>query len=297
MRTSLLIGLGAVLVAGCATLSREPAVIAPVPGSIFDTRNHAYVSTEVVQRAVREANFVLLGEIHDNLEHHRLQRELVGHMLAAGRRPALVMEQLDREFQAALDAEREQNDRTADQLLDAARFNRRGWQVDGYRPLVELAMENDLPIVAANVSRNEARAIVRDPSKAGVPPVPKEVDDAIASDIERSHCGQTPPAAMLTGMVAAQRARDAAMAAAMQTHTKRGAVLIAGGGHVRVDRGAPLYMKERPLVIAFMEVDADRRSLKDYLDGHFATARSFDYVWFTEKAARADPCAEMPVMK
>lgn len=293
MRASFLVI--AAVVAGCTTLAREPAVIAP--GSIFDTRSQTYVAPAVVQRAVREANFVLLGEIHDNPEHHRLQRALIGDMLAAGRRPALVMEQLDREYQSALDAARQQQDRTADQLLDAAHFNRRGWQIEGYRPLVELALENDLPIVAANVSRNDARAIVRDPSKAGLPPVPKEVDHAIAADIERSHCGQTPPAPMLAGMVAAQRARDAAMAQAMQRQAGRGAVLIAGGGHVRADRGAPLYMAERPLVIAFVEVDAEMKSLQAYLDGSFATARSFDFVWFTEKAARPDPCADMPAMK
>lgn len=285
-----------IFVAGCAGLPGEKA-IAPVPGSIWDTRAQAYVSTEVVQRAVRESNLVLLGETHDNLEHHRLQRELLGHVIAAGRRPALVMEQLDREFQPALDAERTRAGRTAESVLDAGRFNRRGWQLHGYQPLVELALQYELPLVAANVSRNDARAIVRDPASAGLPPVDRQVEDALAGDIERSHCGQKPEPALLTGMVTAQRARDAAMAQALQKQAARGAVLIAGGGHVRADRGAPLYLAERPLVIAFLEVDTSRRSVKSYLDNEFATARSFDYVWFTERAARPDPCADMPPLQ
>jgi uncharacterized iron-regulated protein len=283
---------------GCASLPNAPEAIAPVPGSIWDARAGTYVSTEVVQRAVRESNLVLLGETHDNLEHHRLQRELLGHILATGRRPALVMEQLDREFQAALDGERARAGRTADSVLDAAHFNRRGWGSDGYRPLVDLALQYELPLVAANVSRNDARAIVRDPAKAALPPVGKPVEDALAADIERSHCGQRPAPALLAGMVAAQRARDVAMAQALQKQAARGAVLIAGGGHVRVDRGAPLYLGERPLVVAFLEVDSGgKRALKDYLDDEFATARSFDFVWFTERATRTDPCADMPRMQ
>ena len=279
--------------AGCATLPHEP-VIAPAPGSIWDTRAHAYVSTESVQRAVRASNLVLLGETHDNPEHHRLQQELLTQVTATGRRPALVMEQLDREFQAALDAERARPGRTADTFLDAGHFNRRSWQVDGYRPLVELALQYDLPVIAANVSRDDARAIVRDPARAGLPPVAKHVEDALAADIDRSHCGEKAEPAVLAGMVAAQRARDVAMARALQQEAARGAVLIAGGGHVRADRGAPLYMSQRPLVIAFVEVDSARHSLKEYLDDQFATSQSFDFVWFTERAVRADPCADKP---
>ncbi len=281
---------------GC-TAPGQPPVIAPVAGSIWSTRERTYVSTEAVQRAVRETNLVLMGETHDNLEHHRLQRELLGQMLATGRRPALVMEQFDREFQSGLDAERARAGHTAESVLDAGRFDKRGWSVDGYRPLVELALQYELPLIAANVSRNDARAIVRDPAKAALPPVGKPVEDALAADIERSHCGERPAPALLAGMVAAQRARDLAMAQALSTQVTRGAVLIAGGGHVRADRGAPLYMKERPLVVVFLEVDAERHSLKEYLDGEFSTAKSFDFVWFTERAARPDPCADMPALK
>jgi uncharacterized iron-regulated protein len=288
---------GALLIAGaagCATVPAEPPAIAPVAGSIWDTRAKTYVSTEVVQRAARESNFVLLGEIHDNLEHHRLQRELLVHVLATGRRPALVMEQLDREFQPALEAERARAGHTADTVLDAGKFSRRGWGIENYRPLVELALQYELPIVAANVSRNDARAIVRDPARAALPPVARLVEDALGADIDRSHCGETPEPALRAGMVAAQRARDVAMAQALQKEAERGAVLIAGGGHVRVDRGAPLYLGQRPLVIAFVEVDASRRSIKEYLDDQYATVRSYDFVWFTERAARADPCVDMP---
>jgi len=267
-----------------------------VPGRIWDARANAFVTRATLVRAADKASVVLLGETHDNREHHRLQREVLESIVATGRRPALVMEQFDREYQGALDAERVRAGRTADSVLDAGHFNRRGWQVDGYRPLVEVALQAGLPIVAANLSRNDARAIVRDPAQVVLPPVNPAVEQALAADIDRSHCGETTPPAILAGMVAAQRARDLGMAQALEQQAARGAVLIAGIGHVRADRGAPLYMRQRPLVIAFMEVDEERHTLHDYFDREFATEASFDYVWFTARAERADPCAEPPAL-
>jgi uncharacterized iron-regulated protein len=285
-----------VVTTSCGTTAREGSAAAQLTGRIWDLRAGAFVTDGVVRGAVRAAPVILLGETHDNPEHHRLQRELLAEAVASGRRPALVMEQLDREFQAALDTERKRTGRTADTVLDAGQFNRRSWQVEGYRPLVAVALESGLPIIAVNVSRNDARSIVRDPARAALPPVAKRVEDDLAAEIERSHCGEKTPPALLAGMVAAQRARDVAMAQALTREEERGAVLIAGVGHVRADRGAPIYMSRRPLVIAFIEVDPERGEPKDYFDGAFATAASFDYAWFTERAGRPDPCAEKPTL-
>jgi uncharacterized iron-regulated protein len=273
---------------------RENAGGAALAGRIWDARAGEFVAAADMHRAVRFAKVVLLGETHDNPQHHRQQRELLAQIVATGRRPAVVMEQFDREFQAQLDAERVRAGRTADTVLDAGHFDRRSWEVEGYRPLVELALEFDLPIVAANLSRGDARLIVRDPARAALPAVDARVEHSLAADIEGSHCGEKIAPAVLAGMVAAQRARDVTMAQALVTQADRGAVLIAGIGHVRADRGAPLYLPRRQLVIGFVEVDSERRRPQDYFDGTFATAESFDYIWFTPRAPRADPCAAAP---
>jgi uncharacterized iron-regulated protein len=279
--------------ASCGNTQRGD-VDAARAGRIWDVRAGTYVVAGDVRGAVLAAPVVLLGETHDNLEHHRLQRELLGAIVGSGRRPVLVMEQFDREFQPALETERAKPGRTVETVLAAGHFDRRSWQVEGYRPLVALALEFDLPIVAGNLSRDDARSIVRDPARAALPPVDKRVDEALAADIDRSHCGEKAPPAVLAGMVAAQRARDLAMARSLEGDPARGAVLIAGVGHVRADRGAPLYMTHRPLVVAFIEIDPDLSRPAQYLDGEFATPASFDYLWFTLRATRADPCAGKP---
>jgi len=269
----------ALLLAAC---THAPPARHPLEGRIWDVRAGRFVSAdEVVARATR-ATHVILGETHDNPEHHRLQR-VVMEALAGPR--ALAMEQFDSEHQAAIDAARAKS-ANAEAIADAGRFDRKGWNWPLYKPLVELAVERGWPIIAANLSRTEARRIVRDPARSGLPPAP-ELAKALERDIAENHCGRRPDAKLLAGMVEAQRARDARMASLL----KGPSVLITGSGHARRDRGVPVYLPAGDIVsIGFMEIDADKRSPHDYFGG-FYTPTSFDYLWFTQRASRPDPCA------
>jgi uncharacterized iron-regulated protein len=199
------------------------------------------------------------------------------------------MEQFDREHQGALDAARAAGERDPERIADAGRFDRKGWRWPDYRPLVELAALNGLALSAANVSREDARALMRSGKAAeGLTPAGPGLRAQLERDIVEGHCGHRPPGAMLQGMVEAQRARDAQMATALTRAGGAGAVLIAGAGHARRDRGAPAYLdrgdRERTLVIAFVEVEAGRLTSGKEYDG------LFDLVWFTPRAARDDPC-------
>jgi uncharacterized iron-regulated protein len=91
-------------------------------------------------------------------------------------------------------------------------------------------------------------------------------------------------------MIEAQRARDAQMARALTAHPA--AVLIAGAGHARRDRGVPLYLPAgaRVLSVAFLEVDGEIQDARRY-EG----IESFDYVRFTAPQPREDPCAGRPL--
>ena len=56
------------------------------------------------QQALRFSQpLVLLGEVHDNAAQHALRLRAFEAHLAAGARPALALEQLDREHQVAID--------------------------------------------------------------------------------------------------------------------------------------------------------------------------------------------------
>lgn len=268
----------------------------PLVGRIWDTRAAGFIAREVLIERATAAHSVILGEAHDNPDHHRLQAEVLGAMLAAGRRPVLAMEQFDSEVQDRLDAALARGERDPERIADAGRFDRKGWDWPAYRPLVELAAANGLRLAAANLSRERARALMRSGRTApGLAPAAPPQQAALEGDIIEGHCGMRPSAAVLLGMVEAQRARDAQIAASLVGTAAAGAVLITGAGHARRDRGAPSHLppatSDRLLVIAFVEVDVARRHAPDYL--RTVSGTTFDLLWFTPRAARADPCKNL----
>jgi uncharacterized iron-regulated protein len=286
------------LLFGCAT--SRLALLGeghPLVGRVWDVREGREISAEALSARASASRLVILGETHDNPEHHALQARILAAMLQAGRSPALAMEQFDRQHQTALDAARRRGERDPERIADAGRFDRKGWRWADYRPLVELAIANDLPIVAANVSREEARAVARTGRPAdGLAPATPELRAALEGDLVEGHCGKRPAPAVLAGMIEAQRARDARMAAALEGSGERGAVLIAGAGHARRDRGAPAYLsgsaRGELLAVAFVEIEPGRNELRAYPGETLAS--SYDLVQFTPRAAREDPCKDLP---
>ena len=269
----------AICLAGCA--QPQPPTH-PLEGRIWDVRAETFVpADEALARAAR-ATHVILGESHDNPEHHRLQKRTLQSLPGVR---ALAMEQFDSEHQAAIDAAQARQ-ADAEAIADAGRFDRKGWNWPLYRPLVELAVERGWPIIAANLSRSEARRIVANPGLSALPPAPS-VTRQLERDIAESHCGERPQPKLLAGMVEAQRARDARMASLMKGRT----VLITGNGHARRDVGVPLYLNGPGLLsVAFLEAEPGKTTPREYLRDFYSEA-SFDFVWFTARHPRADPCA------
>jgi uncharacterized iron-regulated protein len=241
---------------------------------------------------------VLLGEVHDNAAQHRLRLELLRRAFAAGWRPAIVMEQFDVDRQADIDRARREQPRDAQHLIDAAtpRATRAGagWNWAFYKPYVALALEFDVPLVAANLANAETRRIVRGGLAASFDaervaalgldrPIVAEWQQTQEREIDRGHCGAL-PATLVPRMAQAQFARDAVMADVLRRHAERGAVLLAGNGHVRRDLGVPRWLSAesaRVFALGLLE-QGDTQT----------PPGAFDATLRTEVAARADPCAE-----
>lgn len=238
----------------------------------------------VAPQLVLPTGLVLLGEVHDNAAQHALRLRAFEALLATGARPALLLEQLDQQHQAAIDELRARSAAPDAAAVVAAAQGGRGWNWNFYKPFITLALQHRLPIVAVNVGSAQARAVMRDGLAAHGfdPQVPADLQQALAGEIEASHCGMV-KADTAARMALAQVARDQQMARALEAHAATGAVLLAGNGHVRLSLGAPRWLspaaRERSLAIGVLE-EGD-------------TDRDYDQVVFTPVQPRPDPCEAM----
>lgn len=273
---------------GCRQLSvASPAAAATTATAVAaDARR-----VDALVEAMRPHAVVLLGEVHDNAVLHELRARALRRLVAGGARPALLLEQFDRERQADIDRAAARPGATADEVIAAATAGRpqamQGWQWEFYRPYIALALAYRLPLVAANVSRDDARRI----AAAGLPAagaadaaVPADIVAAQADAIVAGHCGLI-DASQAGGMVAAQVARDRFMARSIESNAARGAVLLAGNGHVRADIGVPRWLtpatRARSVSIGLLEDDSG------------VAAAGYDAVVTVPPQPRTDPCEGM----
>ncbi|QRN96898.1 ChaN family lipoprotein [Archangium violaceum] len=321
--TSLRVGLAFLLVCGCATPSSSSRATPPeartaewrsplhrdhpLVGRIWDARRNRQVDEPTLLAELSRVRFVLLGERHDNPDHHRLQAELVRGLTASGREPVLAFEMLDTEQQAAVDEALARAPGDPDAIAQAVAWEKSGWpDWSLYRPIFAVGTERGLPILGANLPRRQVRELVTRGPEALAPetrarlgldtPLPEAVDRAMRAEMHESHCGHLPES-MLAPMVLAQRARDAQMAdRLLSTSAEDGAILITGAGHARTDRGVPADLVRRApeqpvLAVAFLEVSPEAREPSDYAPTDSPGKLPYDYVWFTPAAEREDPCA------
>ncbi|MGE5668505.1 MAG: ChaN family lipoprotein [Betaproteobacteria bacterium] len=244
--------------------------------------------------AMQGHSVVLLGEVHDNAAQHALRAAALQQLLATGVRPAIALEQFDREHQGDIDRARRERPTDADYLIARAKGDP-GWNWNFYRPYVALALKYDLPIVAANLSRHDAIKVAIDGwgSVFDAATIRELGLDALPADLRRKqehaiavgHCNLL-PAEMLPPRANAQMARDIVMAQSIRRYWSRGVVLLAGNGHVRRDIGVPVWlpaeMARGALSIGLLERAGDRSTP--------AGVENFDAYVVTEPAERTDPC-------
>ncbi len=268
-RRTVLTALAATILAGCTSL--------PDPSNGDDLPR------------LRQAQFVLLGEVHDNAVQHQMRAALLSKLLADGRPTRVVFEQMGRANDTLIAGA----PRDAESVATAGQLDRTGWRWPLHKSLIEAALTGGALILGGDLSRDDMRAIIR----GGPSAVPTELrtlldnshwspDDEAATqgEIDAGHCGALPPS-QFAGMALAQRSRDAALASAMLNGgaANERVVLIAGNGHVRRDLGVPRYLmaagvtSSQIISIGYLEQDE--------------LAAPYDLVRVTSAASRPDPCA------
>lgn len=228
-----------------------------------------------------DADIVILGELHDNPTHHATQKLWLEKVMPK----AVVFEMLLPDEAAALKA--------APREPEALKTATRAFHWSNIADYADLLAAS--PVIAGGAlprdqvrqafSEGAAAVFGADAAAFGLTtPLPPDQLAARKDHQFEAHC-QAMPRDMMSGMVEAQRLRDAGLAhAVLAALDQYGApvVLITGNGHARKDWGVPaLLVRASPGVSVF--------SLGQTEEG--ATLQGvFDQIADAPRPDRADPC-------
>jgi uncharacterized iron-regulated protein len=275
----------------------------PLAGKIWDMHSRSFIDEATLISRINLSNVLLLGEVHDNSRHHELQQKLLQARIDSGAHPALMMEQLDAASQPILDQALAgiQRDEVLNNVTTLIKFT--DWQF--YSPLLAIAVDNRLPIIAANVPNQYLQPVIwkgyaaydaAELKRLQVEAVWNESRQKyLAMNMGGAHCGQLRDE-LRVGLTRSQRLRDALMADSAISSISRGVVGIVGSSHARRDIGLPLYFAARDpsariFSIGFVEVNPGGNDPGAYNADSAMGEAPFDVMWFTPRTEREDPCA------
>lgn len=277
---------GLMVVAASLTACAWPGA---APDRILDLATGQALTRDDLLRQLRAADFVLLGERHDNPHHHQRRGRLLVDLADLGAAPVVLAEHLGAGARVAPTGD-------VEQALAAAGFDRRAWQWPVHRGLFGPVRERGLPLLGANAEPALVRRVAREGESAlpapwrdrlAAAPLPAAAQALLDRDLVDGHCGHL-GAARLPAMRLAQRLRDATMAQSLLDAGGRPAVLVAGNGHVRVDHGVPQLLRAWRPGARLVAVGFGEHGDEPVSPGPGAP---YTHLWITPGLTRADPCA------
>src|SRR5690606_27284793 len=214
MRTLLLCCLS--LLAACQSrgVLPPPAPIAPdgrdhaQMGQIVDLASGERISPEQLVERLAKAPRVLVGEQHDNPDHHALQLWLSRQLAARRPQGSVLLEMLNPEQQARVE-QAQADSRAGRSPADAfaALAWQPGWDWGQYGALVQYQLRQPYPLLAANLDRAEIMRIYQArPDLQGPASTSPAVRERLREDIRESHCGLLPDS-QIPAMLAVQQQR------------------------------------------------------------------------------------------
>jgi uncharacterized iron-regulated protein len=117
------------------------------------------ITVDQAADALKDFDVIFLGEFHDHAGNHLAEMQLFSALYARAPALSLSLEQFERDVQPVLD------EYMADKIGEEALKDKgRAWPnyAEAYRPLVEFAKENKLPVIAANAPASFVRCVGQD---------------------------------------------------------------------------------------------------------------------------------------
>jgi uncharacterized iron-regulated protein len=286
----------------------------PLAGKIWITSENRFISPESLLMRLYGKRHILIGEKHNNPDHHRIQTWITSRLINAGERRAMVLEMIRMDQQDTVDQylKTKPGVSLSAGLGKALKWSKSGWGAwDHYEAILKPALAKNLPIYGANIGFSKMRAIARSGLPAlkpetlkalrlgtDSPPMKAPIMGAMEAEIIQAHCGMIKPG-RAGNFALIQLVRDASFANIMEKGRENtdGTILIAGAGHVRKDRGVPMHLRRLAntlpitiFTIAAIEVAQGLDHPEKYGEIYGVPTPPFDAIWFTPRMSDRNPC-------
>ncbi len=228
---------------------------------VFDSKGNPS-SIAAIVKALENTDVIFLGEQHDDSVGHSLEFEIFKQAVAnysARRKIALSMEMFERDVQVVV------NEYLSGQITESQFLaSSRPWgnYKTDYRPLLELAKEKNLTVIAANAPRRYVNMVSRGgrdtlkgltkEAKAWLPPLPYAEPSETYAKKFKALMGPSPEAQMgIDKILASQSLWDAGMSNSVANYlkTNKGSLVVHlnGGFHTESRLGTVEHLlKYRP---------------------------------------------------
>ena len=277
----------------------------PFVGKIFNSRTSKFLPLNDLLVAVEGASYLLLGEKHDNPDHHHLQAAILDYLIAKQLISQVAFEMLDTDAKDLLDDIQQQQLSSLDELKNYLQWDEKGWDWSFYGPLIDALYRGGISMTAANINSARMMQVYSEALPATIQGVlDASTMEQLNFDIDESHCGLLPES-QFPAMVRVQQYRDFIMAGSMNsTDQDKLSVLVAGNYHIRQDLGVPNYLRAQNMqpddapinnnivALSFMEVDPEITDPSEYLQ-QFGAVPAYDFIWFTPAISNEDYCASL----
>ena len=270
---------------------------------IWDISAQQFISeTELLER-ILDGKYLLLGEHHDNLQHHQHQASIISYLYEKQRHASVSFEMITSTQHDLLQQHLWQ---TTDDFISILNREKNSWEyTEFYKNVFDTTLRAGFDIHPANLPKKQLMAYAMQKEEIpndiqqiiDVAPFSDQQKTSLQNEIIAAHCNLI-SADSSSPMLSIQRIRDAVMSLSLLKSQSNMPVLIAGASHIRKDRGVPFYLsrqelKGKVITLAFVEVQQEKTQISDYHERWGSQQLPFDYAWFTPAVDRGDPCEQL----
>lgn len=257
----------------------------PLVGQIYDASGQQ-ISKEQLFEQLNQQEMVLIGEKHDNPDHHSIEQELLANLV--NQETSVVFEMLDEDLAETL--ANTPKDISLEELHKALDWQKRGWNWADYGPLFVQVIHQGAELKAGNIGhgtmmtvyKSDIEELIEDQRFTSIGSVQEQLNKPLTELVFASHCEKV-GRDKLQPMVNIQLARDAAMANALSQSTTAKKILICGGVHANKEIGVPQHLNKKSSTLLIREVQEQVLTIDEPLTGA-------DFIWFTPQFSDEDYC-------